>query len=119
MNFRTLFILNRIVTPIAVVLLGASLLLPSGPAQMGVQVLIGVPFAAVCLYGARLGWRLQREHYVPMRCPLCEQTGDAGRGLTREVGWWFRCDACGIVRPQGFFGLNFSKQAVANDDDDG
>ena len=118
MNFRTIFILNRIVTPIAVALIGASLLLPDGPAKRAVQVAIGVPFAAICLYGARLGVRLKRNYYVPMRCPLCERTGDAGRGLTREVGWWFRCDTCGILKPQGLLGLSFSKQPVADDDDD-
>src|SRR5262245_18822892 len=119
MNFRTLFILNRVVVPVKVALFGVCILLPSNPTTTVIRVLLGLPFVTVCIFGARIGWRLQREGFIPMRCPLCGRTGDAGRGLTRAVGWWFRCDSCGIVRPQGLLGLRFIKQPADDSTDDG
>lgn len=118
MKFRNFFIVNRVVAPIAFAILAVSMLIPHSPIVIALQVIGGVPFAVVCLLGAYRGLKLQSSDFIPMRCPFCEGEGIAGCGVSWSVGWWLRCETCGIVRPQGLFGLTFTSEVVDDTDDD-
>jgi hypothetical protein len=107
MKFRTLFILNRVIAPAAFTLLAVGMLLPSGPAAFAFRVLGGVPFVLVGIFGAFKGLEIQRNQFLTVQCPFCEQDGIAGCGVGGGVGWWLRCEGCGIVMPKGLLGLSF------------
>ena len=118
MQFKTIFIINRIVAPVAFGVVFVSILLPPSPLSSALRALAFVPLVGAGGYGAYLGFRLQRELTVPMRCPICGRVGICGRGVTLEVGWWLRCEDCGIVRPHGLLGLSFSKEPIVDDHED-
>lgn len=109
MRFRTLFVLTRVIAPAAFVLQAIGFLLPSGPAATAFFVVGGGPFIAVCIFGAIKGLEIQRKQFLTMACPFCERDGIAGCGVGGGVGWWLRCEDCGIVMPKGLLGLSFTR----------
>lgn len=112
MSFRTLIVMNRILAPVTFAITVVGFLLISGSTNPFFIAIAFAPFIVTCVCGAWLGLRFQRYVVVPMRCPFCGDLGIVGRGVTFKVGWWLRCQDCGIVKPRGLLGLRFTKQPV-------
>ena len=119
MKFRTLFILIRVVAPASFALQVLGFLIPQEPVSTILTVTGGVPFVAVCIFGAIKGLEIQRKQFLTMSCPFCERDGLVGCGVGGGVGWWLRCETCGIVMPKGLLGLSFNQQTVEEYESDG
>lgn len=117
MKFRTVFLMNRVIAPAGVAIFALSFFVDHDLARNTLRVVGGVPLLLAGLYGALRGFQMERHHFLPMLCPFCEQEGIAGCGVG-PVGWWLRCETCGIVEPKGLLGLSYTKRQVDEEEED-
>lgn len=111
MRFQHVILLNRLIAPAAFAVMVIGWFLPN-PFRDALFWGGGVIFALACGYGALMGLRFGGSGLMRMNCPICDQEGIAGCGVGGGVGWWLRCEDCGIVRPSDWFGFRFSKEPV-------
>lgn len=113
MKFRTLFVMYRVIAPVAFVGIALSMLVDSRPVMVVVRTVSIASFLTVCIYGAFKGLQMQFRGFLMMRCPFCETESLVGYSQPPGIGWWLTCEECGVITPKGLLGLKFRRQTEA------